>query len=72
MGKAQSNNEGLMRGGRWRGWGAHVYLGQTNEQGRSNKTEQKWKTERVSSRNRLLFMVEWRVWTNTNNKCQFN
>lgn len=42
----------------------YVYLGQINEADMWNKTAQKGKDRKVSSRNSLQFMQQWRVWTN--------
>lgn len=62
-GEAQSYNERLKTRG------PHVCLGQTNEEACKTRQNKGEKQKRVSSRNRLLIMMEqWRVWTNTNNR----
>lgn len=59
MGGAQSDNQRPMKG----------ELGETEEEARETRQNKKEKQNRVSNRNRLLFLMEqWRVWTNTNNK----
>lgn len=51
MGSAQSNDEGLMKRGEKE---QHVYLGQTNERGMSNKTEQKGKSEKSEQQEQII------------------